>query len=54
MITKQDMEKVIGQVNSILAGMNTRIEELEAEVKELKAVKPKGRPRKLDSEVSTN
>ena len=37
MITKQDMEKVIAQVNSILANMQERIEALENEVEQLKA-----------------
>ena len=52
MITKQDMEKVIVQVNSILASMQSRIEELERKVEE--TPKKMGRPRKVDSEVSTN
>lgn len=54
MITKQDMEKVIVQVNSILASMQSRIEELERKVEEKEAPKKMGRPRKVDSEVSTN
>jgi len=55
MITQQDMEKVIAQVNSILANMHERIEALENEVVELKApAKRTGRSRRLDSEATTN
>lgn len=49
MITKADMEKVIGQVNSILADMHQRIEALENEVETLKAKPKGGRPRKVDT-----
>lgn len=54
MITQQDMEKVIAQVNSILASMHERIEKLERQAAEEKPVKRMGRPRKVDSEVTTN
>lgn len=53
MITKTELEKVIEQINSILSGLDKRIKEVEKATAELKA-KPKGRPRKLDSEVTTN
>jgi len=52
MITKQELEKVIEQINSILASMHERIEALENEGK--KPAKRAPRSRKLDSEATTN
>lgn len=58
MITKQEMEKVLAQVNSIFASQTKRIEALESEVAELKAsqepTKKVGRPKKVDTLATTN
>lgn len=51
MVTKETLEKVIVQINSILTESNKRINALEEAVEELK--KPKrGRPAKVDNNVS--
>lgn len=54
MITKADMEKVVQQVNSILADMHQRIEALEKEVEELNHKAKAVRTRKVDSSARGN
>lgn len=54
MITRQDMDKVIAQVNSILADMHKRIDALETELSELQHKQLTRRPRKVDTSKEGN